>query len=306
MVLMALKTKLDAAEEAILRSVLYSSLFEFPLRPEELRQSLLHHEMEIPDLLQTYDSSPALRQVIDYRQGYFFPRGRRDLIRLRKEREKRSRRRLAQMRWILKLLVLIPYTRLIAVSGSAAHLNLATGGDIDLFVITRGNRVWSVAVTILLLTKILGQRKTICSNFLLSDKRMSLERKDLFTANQIIHLKPICGSDVYRQFIKANPFVQEVYPGFRTETAVSVCDTGRIPGRLKRILEWLLWPGIGQMHDFLCRQLYSRYLRRRSSNWASPEEVVLEKDCLKLHSNSHRKEVLERFDRVVQKALSAL
>jgi hypothetical protein len=53
------------------------------------------------------------------------------------------------------------------------------------------------------------------------------------------------------------------------------------------------------MVESLCRRAYRRYLMRRASNWDSPEQVRLEADCLKLHTKSHRRSVLSRFDRVV-------
>ena len=43
---------------------------------------------------------------------------------------------------------------------------------------------------------------------------MAIEPADLFSANQIIHLRPITGHDVFRRFVEANPFVQRVLSEF--------------------------------------------------------------------------------------------
>ena len=51
--------------------------------------------------------------------------------------------------------------------------------------------------------------------------------------------------------------------------------------------------------EVVCRRAYRAYLTRRSSTWDSPDQVRLEKDCLKLHTKSHRHSVLSRFDDAV-------
>ena len=42
-----------------------------------------------------------------------------------------------------------------------------------------------------------------------------LDQQDLFSASQIIHLKPLVGEDTFRRFVAANPFVSRFYPNFR-------------------------------------------------------------------------------------------
>ena len=88
---------------------------------------------------------------------------------------------------------------MVALSGSVAHLNLEGSGDLDLFIVTRGRRVWSVTVAVILLAKLLGRRRTLCANYVLSDTQLQMDQQDLFTASQIIHLKPLVGGEVYDQ-----------------------------------------------------------------------------------------------------------
>ena len=99
-------------------------------------------------------------------------------------------------------------------SGSVAHLNLEEHGDLDLFIVTRGRRVWTVTVAVLLLAKLLRQRHIVCANFVLADShlRLGLEQQDVFTASQVIHLKPLIGADLLDEFTAANPFVTRFYP----------------------------------------------------------------------------------------------
>jgi len=44
------------------------------------------------------------------------------------------------------------------------------------------------------------------------------------------------------------------------------------------------------------RAVYSRHLRSRAGRWKSPDQVDLSGDQLKLHTMSHRRAILDRFE----------
>jgi hypothetical protein len=291
---------LSPAELAIARSVVYASLFDYPLTLAQLRQTLIESTQTASQVLTAYDNSPTLQRVIESRDGFFFPRGRADLVDERRRREARSRSFLSRHRLLLRLICALPYVRMVALSGSIAHLNLEGSGDLDLFVVTRGRRVWSATVAILVLSKLLGRRRVVCANFVVADSRLVLDQQDLFTASQVIHLKPLIGSDVFLRLLAANPFVFRFYPNFHAADAASLpFQTGRALPALKAALEPLLAP-LAPLAELACRVLYRWHLRRRAATWRSPEQVRLQTDCLKLHTQSHRQSVLARFDRGVQ------
>src|SRR6185436_1070750 len=187
---------MTAEELAIARSVLYAALFDYPLTLAQLRQTLIESAQTPSQILETYDQSDALQTSVEYREGFFFPRGRFDLVQCRRDREARSRVFLERHHLLLTLVAAMPYVRMVALSGSIAHLNLEGDGDLDLFVVTRGRHVWSVTVAIVVLAKLLRRRRTVCANFVLADSRLSLDQQDLFTASQIVHLKSLIGHDV--------------------------------------------------------------------------------------------------------------
>jgi hypothetical protein len=291
---------LTAAELAIARSVVYASLFDYPLTLAQLRQTLIESTQTPSEVLAGYNGSAALQAAIEFRDGFFFPRGRADLIDERRRRETRSRSFLHRHRAILQLVSALPYVRMVALSGSIAHLNLEGTGDLDLFIVTRGRRVWSATVATVLLAKLLRRRRIVCANFVVADTRLVLEQQDLFAASQVIHLKPLIGRDVFRELLDKNPFVFRFYPNFHAADAATLTfQPIRALAGLKRVLETVLKP-IAPLVELGCRSAYRSYLRRRSAMWQSPEQVRLQADCLKLHTRSHRQSVLERFDRTVQ------
>ena len=142
-------------EIAIARSVIYASLFDYPLTLEQLHYALIESDQTRPEILAVYEGSELLHDIVEYRDGFFFPTGRGDLIEERRRREARSDRFLDEHRLVLRLICALPFTRLVALSGSIAHRNLEPNGDLDLFIVTRGPRVWTVTVMLLVLTRLL-------------------------------------------------------------------------------------------------------------------------------------------------------
>src|SRR5262245_39992102 len=179
-------------EMAFLRAVIYASLFDYPLTLAQALETLVGSRDTEAGLLAMYHSSPALQTLIEYRDGLFFVRGADRLVLERTRRERASRVLLAANRRLLKLICALPFTSLVALSGSAAHLNVGRArGGVDLFVVTRGRHVWSVAVAILMLARLLGCSRTLCVSFVLADSALALDPddQDLFCANQIVHLR---------------------------------------------------------------------------------------------------------------------
>jgi hypothetical protein len=296
--------RLSEAELSIARSVVYASLFDYPLTLAQLRETLLQSVQTPSEILASYERSAELQRLIEHRDGFFFPRGHSHLPGERRRREARSRAFLAHHGRLLALVCALPYVRLVALSGSIAHLNLEGGGDLDLFVVTRGRRVWSTTVAIILLAKLMRRRSGVCANFVIADSRLALDPQDLFTASQIIHLKPLVGRSVLGQLVAANPFVARYYPNFHsTDASVVPFRQPRAVAAAKRLVEVICAPPWWAV-ERLCHVSYRAHLGRRAAAWRSPDQVRLEPDCLKLHTQSHRGSVLKRFDQAMRKLLA--
>ncbi|MBI3494248.1 MAG: hypothetical protein HY047_21075 [Acidobacteria bacterium] len=291
-------------ELAIARSVIYASLFEYPLTLDQLHFSLIESEQTPEEILAVFDGSELLQHIIEYRDGFFFPAGRDDLLAERRRRETRSRAFLDRHRRLLQMLCALPFARTVALSGSIGHLNLEADGDLDLFIVTSGRRAWTVMLAAIVLTRVMGRRREMCINFILADSHLRLEQQDLFAANQVIHLKPLIGAEVLTALREKNPFVARIYPNATTDRSRMMFSWTfpRWLARAKRALELALHVP-APFVEAACRHLYGWHLRRRAATWRSPDQVLLQSDYLKLHTRSHRHAVLERFDAAVERAL---
>lgn len=289
---------LPAGEQAIARSVLFASVFDYPLTLAQLRRTLVESEQTATDIVSSFARSPGLQAIVERRDGFFFPAGRADLIGERRRREARSRVFLHRHQRLLRIICALPYVELVALSGSVAHMNLEGGGDLDLFIVTRGRHVWVVTVAVIVLARLMRRRRTLCANFVVADSALEISTgRDLFAASQIIHLKPLIGERTYRRFLDANPFVRAFYRNVHgAAPGTSPLEQSVALQATKRITEWALtWPAA--LAERLCRRWYRAYLQRRAHTWLSPDQVRLDDDQLKLHTHSHRRRVLDQYGR---------
>jgi hypothetical protein len=159
---------------------------------------------------------------------------------------------------------------------------------------------------VVMLSKLVGRRRVVCLNFVMSDEHMSVEQPDLFAANQMIHLRPVAGRDTYHAFLRANPFVQRFYPNFDPAAVESplTIHMSTTADRIKRAVEAVL-AGPFRALEAASRATYGRYLRWRAASWTSPEQVRLSPSCLKLHTRSHRRSILDRFDTICREAFDS-
>ena len=280
-------------ELAVLRSVIYASLFEYPLTLPQLRASLVGVAADETTIHRWCRSSAFLRHAIECRDGLYFPRGKGDMVHTRARREELSRELLERNRSLLRFVAAMPFVRMVALSGSLAHLNAERSADLDLFVITAAGRVWSVTLAVLVVSRLMGWRKRLCLNYVISERQMAIEPDDLFSANQIIHLHPVTGHEVFARFVRANPFVATWYPNFE------VPATEPAGGRRSAIQE-RLFSLAAAAAERAARGVYGWHLRRRSASWQSRDQVRLEPECLKLHTSSHRASILARFERAME------
>ena len=102
--------------------------------------------------------------------------------------------------------------------------------------------------------------------------------------------------------MRCNPFVRSFYPNSRVERRQFQGPSVALPARRKAAAEFILFvPSL--LAERVCRSAYRGYLRRRAATWDSPEQVVLGDTILKLHTKSHRSEILSRFADSVDEAL---
>jgi hypothetical protein len=284
----------ETADRAILRTVTYAALFQFPLTLAELERRLMDVALPLAEIRRRLNA-PFLKRRVELRDGLVYPRGREAWIGERQARGERARGLVEAHRRALSVIARFPFVRLLALSGGCAHGN-ATDDDVDVFLVVKRGRAWFVFGALMLLSKAAGLRRTLCLNYVLDEDALRLPEQDVFTAAEIVGLKPLQGSEAYVRFLRANEWVAERFPNFGKD--IGAAREESLAGAW-RPLETLLELGPARILERLARRVLGAYLRRKAGHGTG---VVLEPGRLKLHMRDHRPELLEAYEKAVLEA----
>jgi hypothetical protein len=193
----------------------------------------------------------------------------------RLEREQMSAAKLDSAAGFAKVLKrLVPFIRTVAVTGSVAYGSADRWDDIDLFIVTKRNRLWLTAFMTLVLVrlnKVLGLRPSHLSPFCLSyvhdEEGFATEsqknRTNPLFARELLKAKPIAGADQYRKILENNDWVGGFYSapyaaklkGLEQGIGGRVTEFNGSRGKFTLFLDWA---------EGIAFTLLSRYLRIRA------------------------------------------
>src|ERR1035437_3295942 len=165
---------MDSRERAILKTLLYSNLFDYPLKREEIYKFLITDKKI--EKTEFHKAFKTLRIPVKSSEGFYFLFERKELVKIRKEREKISLGKMQKAKKIIRILSLIPTIKFIGISGALSMKNSDKDDDIDIFVITKKGSVWITRFIMVVFLLMLGvyrnkNSKTysdkICLNMLL-------------------------------------------------------------------------------------------------------------------------------------------
>ncbi|MBZ0292025.1 MAG: hypothetical protein K8L99_05590 [Anaerolineae bacterium] len=297
---------MNPIDHAIMRTVLYADVFDFPLTPPEIHHYLIH---DTPTSLEQVQAaladSPELRRKLIECEGYIACTGREAIVQQRIERQQAAAHLWPLAVYYGRLLAHMPFVRMVAITGALAVNNVSgQDDDLDYLLVTAPDRVWIARAFAIILVR-LAQRRgvTLCPNYVLAESALLQKRKDLFIAHEIVQMVPVFGSNLYQQFREANDWTQEHLPN---ATARFHHEPEYQPARpwhfFKRMAEWLLG---GRLGHRLENWEYRRKLRRFAPQMRTPGSAAeLDQNHVKGHFNDYGHPVLSGYyDRLHQHGL---
>jgi hypothetical protein len=226
--------------------------------------------------------------------GYLALRGREDLIARRLDRAVASDRLWRRARRFVRVLRLLPFVRMIAITGALSMNNSAAGDDIDVLIVTAPDRVWltrGLAIALVYAGRLCGD--TLCPNYVISERALALDTHTLFVAHEFAQMAPVYGHTIYDRMCAANNWVQTLLPN-AARTAYEATDQPGAIGRLfKRSLERLLG---GRLGDALETWEMRRKIRKFQHKFGRRgTAAVLDHDHVKGHFDDYGAPVMHRY-----------
>lgn len=195
-------------ENAILETLAYSDIFDYPLTADELYRFLVL-SAERSEVKQCADSM----QNISFKDGYYHLIGRDDIVELRKYHEAISNRIFNRAIFYGRILGVLPFVRMVALTGSLAVRNCDDTADYDYMLVTKVGRVWTARAFALLLNRLAHLfGETLCPNLIVSEDMLEWKSKDLYSAREIEQMVLLHGEDVHSCLRVVNKWIRDYLP----------------------------------------------------------------------------------------------
>lgn len=209
-------------EKAILKTLIYSDIFSYPLTKEEIWKYLIWEE-KTPVKKREFEENFPYKFIL-IKENFYFLNNKEEIIELRKKRKKYSLEKKEISETALNILKKIPLIKLIGISGALSMENSEKEDDIDLFIITKKNTLWMTRLIATFFLEINKLRRhpwgkivanKICLNMFVDEANLEIPKKEqnLYTAHEVCQMKPIFKkNDTYKKFLSNNQWILNYLP----------------------------------------------------------------------------------------------
>jgi hypothetical protein len=216
--------------EAILRTVAYADVFDYPLTAGQIHRYLVGVAVSPSDVREALNDGSLVPRRLTQSNGYYCLSGRAEIVKTRLHRATVAARMWPKARRYARLIASLPFVRMVAITGTLAVENSDSDADIDYLIVTAPQRVWltrSLAIAFVHVGRL--ERVEICPNYVVSIDALDQFDRSLFSAHELAQMVPLYGLQVYEQLIHANRWARRYLPnaigpvvhGTRARTRIS-------------------------------------------------------------------------------------
>ncbi len=181
--------------------------------------------------------------------------------------------KLAELKKLLPVLLIAPYTKILFLAGSVATGNARRESDIDLIIISKNNRVWLNRIFLEIITRVFKIRRTknnfenkICFNIFLSDKSPLLPHQDFIGAEFYKNIKLVWRENEadLKNFWEKNFWINRYFELPASAAKILFPKKYKLINYLKKIAEIVMdFSGLGFILEKFSFKLQKRYLYKK-------------------------------------------
>lgn len=236
-------------EKAILKALIYADIFDYPLKGYEIHKWLIEKQVTLHQVEKGLMKLLKKRRV-SCKKEFYFLRNKKSLVLKRLKKEKQSRKYFIKVKILSKSLQLIPWIKLVGISGGLSLNNASKVDDIDLFIITSKNRLWISRIMAVVILDLLGVRRKvgmskaqtagkICLNTILEEEKLEQKIKDVYIAHEVLQMKVLWQrGSIYQKYLEDNAWVFRFLPNWASGQRSEIKNKQKNSSDLK-ILDWL-------------------------------------------------------------------
>ena len=247
-----------------MKTLVYFDIFNYPLTAEEIIQFLpeKHTKSNFHESLKNLLEEKLIFKI----RSFYSLQNDETLAARRIKGNIRAVHQLKIARKIAKFLTGFPFVKSVCVSGSLSKNFADKKSDIDFFIITESDRLWTARSFMHVFKKLsylAGKQHWFCMNYYVDEKGMEIVEKNIFTAMEIVTLKPMQGKQYFKRFIDANSWTKNYFPVQKISIAENC--TERI--KLRRFIEKLFHSKFGDViEEWLMNVTDKRWKKKTEQN----------------------------------------
>jgi hypothetical protein len=281
--------------DAILHTLVYADLFDYPLRSEEIHRYLTGYPAPLAVVKEHLHQDGRLGEHLGSAAPFWFLTGREHLVGLRREREAFSLVLWEKAERYGRLIAAIPFVRMVSITGSLAMNNVSSpNDDIDLLIVAVENRVWFArGLTILIVHLARRFGVELCPNYVIAENRLEHGKPSLYTAHEMAQLIPVSGLDMYYRLLERNVWLTGFLPNTSPRHA-RVGEKGPAMRVGQRVLEAALSGSLGDAVERREREHKIPRLRQIAIERGGSGAIYTPELC-KGHADDHSATVYRRY-----------
>lgn len=293
------RTDISSLERAVLETLAYSDVFDFPLRLDEL-----HRYLTASTSIERLKDCIGQFERIDVGDGFYYIKGRGEIVDLRKQREAASGKAFDRAILYGRILGGLPFIRMVGLTGSLAMLNLTKGADMDYMLVAKSGRLWLARAFALLLNRVahlFGDK--LCPNLIVSENALEWTARNLYSARELCQMIPVCGGDVYSKLRVANKwilgFLPNVVPESSSLSAAKISSAALV---MQKIIEFFLRGSFG---NYVESWEMTRKIARLENQAGYGLETIFTADICQGNFDHHGSWAMEKYqERLTQLGLA--
>jgi hypothetical protein len=285
--------------KGIMKVLLYSDVFQYPLTKEEIAQRHPLKEVSIKELEKGL-AELVEKQVVFQIKDFYTLQNNSENIERRLKANLLAQKYLKISKRIVNVIKYFPFVRGIFLSGSISKNYIDENSDIDYFVITKANYLWVTRTLFVLFRRIglLGSRKLFCFNYMIDEEHLKTEHQSIYIATEIVTLIPMYQDGIHQQFLEANTWIEEYYPNYPIQKVSSTSKNW-----FKSLLESTLQTiGVKKLNNRLMHQTKKRKIKLFGEHIFSDSiklsnfQSYIAKDNMKPHYRA----ITEKYEEKIQ------
>ena len=204
----------------------------------------------------------------------------------------------------------VPFVKMVCVCNTLAFDASKAKSDIDLFIVTKSNRLFTARLFMTILLHILGVRRygskvsgRFCLSFFVSCDELDLSKilindKDVYMIFWMRSLKLLFGRKTFSDFLEANKWYLDYFPEETASHRKYFYESG-FATFFRSIFECCLNNPLG---DFIEKKLSKWQLERareKMGKLSDPGGTVISETMLKFHDKDRRHEIFSEWETTV-------